>query len=92
MQHYALPLDGDFAAAELHFLASGQRDSARSLAEMFLQWSGGERAGIFALRGTFPYVAPRAHYYLRLNGSQVLAQWQYPRGPHIHQTLPLWTS
>ncbi|KAF7773509.1 hypothetical protein Agabi119p4_5676 [Agaricus bisporus var. burnettii] len=59
LQHYIGDLlfkDGEFAAAEPHFLASGLRDSARSLAEMFLQWSGGERAGIFALRGTFPYL------------------------------------
>ncbi|KXN87212.1 Golgi to ER traffic protein 4, partial [Leucoagaricus sp. SymC.cos] len=48
--------DGDFVAAEPHLLASGQRDSARMLAEMFLQWSDGERFGLFALRGTFPYL------------------------------------
>ncbi|KAF5359572.1 hypothetical protein D9756_002993 [Leucocoprinus leucothites] len=48
--------DGDFVGAEPHFLSSGQRDSARMLAEMFLQWSGGEKLGLFALRGTFPYL------------------------------------
>lgn len=52
----ASPSEGDFVGAEPHFLASGQRDSARLLAEMFLQWSDGEKPGIFALRGTLPYV------------------------------------
>ena len=49
-------LDGDFIIAEPHLLASGQRDSARILAEMLLQWSEGDKLGLFALRGSLPYV------------------------------------
>lgn len=51
-------VEGAFDAAEPHFLASGKRDSARLLADMFIEWSsaGGTR-GAFALRGTIPYVS-----------------------------------
>jgi hypothetical protein len=49
--------EGEFEAAEPHFLASGKRDAARLLAEMFFQWSSsGGSPGAFALRGTIPYV------------------------------------
>ncbi|KAF8736697.1 hypothetical protein AX14_014107 [Amanita brunnescens Koide BX004] len=49
--------EGGFEAAETHFLASGSRDSARLLAEMFVQWtSAGGSPGTFALRGTLPYL------------------------------------
>ncbi|KAF8621998.1 hypothetical protein AX15_007352 [Amanita polypyramis BW_CC] len=49
--------EGDFEAAEPHLLASGTRDSARLLAEMFIQWaSAGGSPGAFALRGTLPYL------------------------------------
>jgi hypothetical protein len=53
----AVHLEGAFDLAEPHFLASGKRDSARLLADMFIQWSStvGTR-GAFALRGTLPYV------------------------------------
>lgn len=48
--------EGAFEAAEPHFLASGKRDSARLLADMFIQWSStGGSPGAFALRGTLPY-------------------------------------
>ena len=49
--------EGDFEAAEPHFLAAGKRDSARLLAEMFAQWSpsDGSSLGAFALRGVIPY-------------------------------------
>jgi hypothetical protein len=55
---YTTPnIEGAFDAAEPHFLASGKRDSARLLAEMFIQWSSaGGPPGAFALRGTIPYV------------------------------------
>ncbi|KAF9532683.1 hypothetical protein CPB83DRAFT_807138 [Crepidotus variabilis] len=60
LQHYVgevLRKDGSFEAAEPHFLASGKRDSARSLSEMFIQWAEPTQAyGIFALRGTIPYL------------------------------------
>ncbi|KAF9007461.1 cytoplasmic protein [Cyathus striatus] len=49
--------DGQFEQAEPHLLASGKRDSARLLADMFIQWGkpSGE-FGVFALRGTLPYL------------------------------------
>ncbi|KAK1221953.1 hypothetical protein PQX77_015243 [Marasmius sp. AFHP31] len=49
--------EGQFEAAEPHLLASGSRDSARALAEMFIQWgTPSESFGSFALRGTIPYL------------------------------------
>jgi len=46
-----------FEQAEPRFLASGQRDSARLLAQMFAEWaSAGCTAGVFALRGSIPYL------------------------------------
>jgi len=60
LHHYVGELlykDGAFDVAEPHFLASGTRDSARLLAEMFNQWlSAGGLPGAFALRGTLPYL------------------------------------
>jgi golgi to ER traffic protein 4 len=47
--------EGAFEAAEPHLLAAGKRDSARVLADMFVQWSStGGAPGAFALRGTIP--------------------------------------
>lgn len=47
--------EGSFDAAEPFLLAAGKRDSARLVAEMFLEWAGPEGpAGAFALRGTLP--------------------------------------
>lgn len=49
--------EGAFEAAEVHLLASGKRDSARLLAEMFIHWATPNQVyGIFAIRGTIPYV------------------------------------
>ncbi|CAK5269420.1 unnamed protein product [Mycena citricolor] len=50
--------DGAFEAAEPHLLASGNRDSARVLAEMFIEWAAADvdSYGAFALRGTLPYL------------------------------------
>ncbi|KAF5327502.1 hypothetical protein D9619_004982 [Psilocybe cf. subviscida] len=46
-----------FDVAEVHFLAAGKRDSARLLAEMFIQWAAPTNSyGLFALRGTVPYL------------------------------------
>ncbi|TFK73256.1 hypothetical protein BDN72DRAFT_791175 [Pluteus cervinus] len=60
LHHYVGDLlykEGQFNLAEPHFLASGQRDSARLLAEMFIQWLVVEvPPGVFALRGTLPYL------------------------------------
>ena len=49
--------EGAFEAAEVHLLASGKRDSARLLAEMFIHWALPNQVyGLFAIRGTIPYV------------------------------------
>ena len=49
--------EGAFEVAEVHLLASGKRDSARLLAEMFIQWASPNQVyGLFAIRGTIPYV------------------------------------
>jgi len=60
LQHYVGELlykEGSFEAAEPHLLAAGKRDSARLLAELFVQWSAGSQShGAFALRGTIPYL------------------------------------
>ncbi|KAJ7746269.1 hypothetical protein B0H16DRAFT_1663815 [Mycena metata] len=61
LHHYVGELlfkDGAFEAAEPHLLASSKRDSARILAEMFIEWSASDPSshGAFALRGTLPYL------------------------------------
>ncbi|PIL35636.1 hypothetical protein GSI_02365 [Ganoderma sinense ZZ0214-1] len=60
LHHYVGELlykEGSFDAAEPYLLAAGKRDSARLLAEAFVQWAGPEGpAGVFALRGTLPYL------------------------------------
>ncbi|KAK0222830.1 hypothetical protein EDD85DRAFT_859875 [Armillaria nabsnona] len=60
LHHYVGELlfkDGVLDQAEPHFLASGKRDSARLLADMFIQWlSQGGPPGPFAIRGVVPYL------------------------------------
>ncbi|OBZ72576.1 Golgi to ER traffic protein 4 [Grifola frondosa] len=60
LNHYVGELlykEGAFDLAEPHLLAAGKRDSARLLAEMFVEWSeSGGVPGAFALRGTIPYL------------------------------------
>ncbi|KAF8151024.1 hypothetical protein B0H34DRAFT_731040 [Crassisporium funariophilum] len=60
LQHYVGELlykEGSFEAAERHLLASGKRDSAWILAEMFIQWASASGTyGHFALKGTIPYL------------------------------------
>ncbi|KAL0945463.1 hypothetical protein HGRIS_000952 [Hohenbuehelia grisea] len=59
LQHYVGELlykDGAFVAAEPHLLAAGKRESAKTLAEMYIQWAAGSSPGPFALRGTIPYL------------------------------------
>ena len=47
--------EGTFDVAEPHLLAAGKRDSARLLAEMFVEWAGPQGSvEPFALRGTIP--------------------------------------
>ncbi|PPQ63216.1 hypothetical protein CVT24_005676 [Panaeolus cyanescens] len=47
--------EGSFEAAEPHLLASGKRDSARLLADMFIEWgTPSGKFGVFALRGIIP--------------------------------------
>ncbi|THG95725.1 hypothetical protein EW026_g5976 [Hermanssonia centrifuga] len=58
LQHYVGELlykEGFFDTAEIHLLAAGKRDSARVLAQMYIEWlSAGGTPGAFALRGTIP--------------------------------------
>jgi hypothetical protein len=60
LHHYVGELlykEGAFEVAEVHLLASGKRDSARLLAEMFLHWALPSQVyGLFAIRGTIPYL------------------------------------
>ncbi|CAL1716132.1 unnamed protein product [Somion occarium] len=60
LQHYIGELlykEGAFEQAEPHLLAAGKRDSARLLADMFVEWSSqGGTPGAFALRGVLPYL------------------------------------
>ncbi|PSR74257.1 hypothetical protein PHLCEN_2v10001 [Hermanssonia centrifuga] len=60
LQHYVGELlykEGSFDTAEIHLLAAGKRDSARVLAQMYIEWlSAGGTPGAFALRGTIPYL------------------------------------
>jgi hypothetical protein len=47
--------EGAFIEAQPYFLSAGKRDSARSLADMFVEWSAGVAPGSFALHGVIPY-------------------------------------
>lgn len=55
--HSNFSSEGAFQQAETHFLAAGNRDSARSFAKMMAAWLpvGGD-PGAFAARGVIPYV------------------------------------
>lgn len=59
--------------AEPHLLSSGTRDSARLLAQVYVDWARASdslqsHAGIFALRGVLPYVLhPHIHHYASLS-------------------------
>lgn len=84
--------EGSFETAEPHFLASGSRDSARLLAEMFIQWATPTNAfGPFALRGTIPYVhlpiTPSLSQYSPI--VQISPKWQHSSCTYIYQTLCL---
>ena len=55
-------LESDFVGAEPHLLASGTRDSARLLAQVYFDWAKASNsleshAGTFALRAVLPYAA-----------------------------------
>ncbi|KAI0090285.1 hypothetical protein BDY19DRAFT_984618 [Irpex rosettiformis] len=60
LHHYIADIlykEGAFEAAELHYLAAGKRDSARTLAQLYVEWSStGGVPGAFALRGIIPYL------------------------------------
>ncbi|KAG1794511.1 hypothetical protein EV424DRAFT_1530264 [Suillus variegatus] len=78
LHHYIGELlykDGAFDAAEPHFLVSGKRDSARSLANMMIEWSAaGGALGNFALQGTLPYLQNGNIVGARTFISQFIAQ------------------
>ncbi|KAJ8588879.1 hypothetical protein M405DRAFT_818926 [Rhizopogon salebrosus TDB-379] len=95
LHHYVGELlykDGAFNVAELHFLASGKRDSARLLADMMVEWSAaGGAPGTFALRGTLPYLQNGNILAARTFISQFIAQLVLSR-PNLRsplQTSPL---
>jgi len=60
LHHYVGELlfkEGALDLAEAHFLAAGKRDSARSLAQLLLDWlDDGSDIGRFASRGAIPYL------------------------------------
>ncbi|KAH9054633.1 cytoplasmic protein [Lactarius vividus] len=64
LQHYIgdlLHKESDFVGAEAHLLASGTRDSARLLAQVYFDWAKASNsleshAGTFALRAVLPYL------------------------------------
>ncbi|KAJ8520568.1 hypothetical protein ONZ45_g2644 [Pleurotus djamor] len=93
LHHYVGSLlykEGLFEKAESHFLASGKRDSARLLAEMFNKWASSSEnppLGSFALRGTIPYL---------LNGNILAARTfithfvsLIPTSVHLPSTTPI---
>ncbi|KAG5638542.1 hypothetical protein H0H81_012042 [Sphagnurus paluster] len=88
LHHYVGELlykEESFAFAEPHFLASGKRDSARLLAEMFGQWTlaVGE-SGAFALRGVIPYLQNGNILAARTFISHFTASLpKDPQAPHI---------
>jgi golgi to ER traffic protein 4 len=69
--HTLVSPECDFVGAEPHLLASGTRDSARLLAQLYFDWarasdSLGSHAGIFSLRGVLPYVLRPHIFQLRV--------------------------
>ncbi|TFY76924.1 hypothetical protein EWM64_g7088 [Hericium alpestre] len=99
LHHYVGELlykDGILDGAEHHLLASGKRDSARLLAQVYHDWalssgSLSSHAGAFALRGTIPYAGPT---YL-LNGNilasrtfldSYLSHLPLSQSPLVHRT------
>lgn len=54
-QYFTSNTEGQFHQAETHFLAAGNRDGARSFAEMMATWlpANGD-PGAFAARGVIP--------------------------------------
>jgi hypothetical protein len=55
-------LEGQFKQAETHFLAAGNRDSARLLGEMMAKWLPVDGSiGDFAVRGVVPFVFHSKH-------------------------------
>lgn len=71
-------VEGAFESAEVHFLASGKRDSARLLADMFIEWATPSNVyGVFALRGTIPY-AINVTFNTILIRPQVPAERKHP--------------
>ncbi|KAG1793167.1 uncharacterized protein HD556DRAFT_1238346 [Suillus plorans] len=97
LHHYIGELlykDGAFDAAEPHFLASGKRDSARSLANMMIEWSAaGGALGNFALRGTLPYLQNGnivgARTFISQFIAQVISSWPKLISPLQSSPLPV---
>ncbi|KAI0635867.1 hypothetical protein C8Q77DRAFT_597016 [Trametes polyzona] len=97
LHHYVGELlykEGSFAAAEPHFLAAGKRDSARLLAEMFVEWASPDApTGPFALRGTIPYLQNgnilAARTFIDHFVSQLTARRPSLLSPHQPSPIPI---
>ncbi|GJE85556.1 DUF410-domain-containing protein [Phanerochaete sordida] len=92
LQHYIGELlykEGEFEAAESHFLAAGKRDSARVLADMYVQWSStGGAPGVFALRGTIPYLLNGNILAARTFVSQLVSRFASSRADFVSPLHP----
>ncbi|EKM57801.1 uncharacterized protein PHACADRAFT_171018 [Phanerochaete carnosa HHB-10118-sp] len=97
LQHYIGELlykENAFEAAEGHLLAAGKRDSARVLADMYVQWaSTGGVPGAFALRGTIPYLLNGNILAARTFLSRLVSQFASSRpdfvSPYQPSTIPV---
>ncbi|CCM04317.1 uncharacterized protein FIBRA_06488 [Fibroporia radiculosa] len=95
LHHYIGELlykEGVFEAAEPHYLTSGKRDSARSLAQLYIDWLG-DRGNLaaFALRGTIPYLQNGNILAARTFVTQYVSQLTSTRPALVstHQSTPI---
>ncbi|KAF5367141.1 hypothetical protein D9758_003874 [Tetrapyrgos nigripes] len=91
LHHYIGELlykEGAFEGAEPRLLASGSRDSARLLADMFIQWGTPSSIfGPFALRGTLPYLQNGNILAARTFIRQFVSA--LPRTTYVESTSPI---
>ncbi|EIN03959.1 hypothetical protein PUNSTDRAFT_108788 [Punctularia strigosozonata HHB-11173 SS5] len=97
LQHYVGELlykEGAFEAAEPHLLAAGKRDSARVLAQMFVDWSAaGGSPGTFALRGVLPYLLNgnilAARTFINSFTRQIISSKPSLASSNVSETIPI---
>ncbi|KAF7977034.1 hypothetical protein HWV62_4792 [Athelia sp. TMB] len=100
LQHYVGELlykEGALDDAEPHLLASGKRDSARLLADLMVDWSAeGGPAGLYALRGTIPYLQNgnilAAHTFITNFTSTIISRTPDLRSTNQSTALPIGPS